>query len=72
MSAFDDLEAMAARELKQLRESHAELLEALKELAEWHGPTHEVLCPGDDTCCCKYEAFNCRINLSIANADKLK
>lgn len=32
MSAYDDLEAMAARELKELRELNAELLEALIKL----------------------------------------
>lgn len=42
---------------------------ALKEMAEWHGGTHESDCPMDDTCNCAYKKFNDRVNSAINNLE---
>ena len=46
-----------------------DLLEALKEMAEFHGSTHHPNCPEDDTCDCCFKPFNDRINAAIAKAE---
>jgi hypothetical protein len=50
--------------------AHAALLEALKEMAEWYGSTHDPKCPADDTCDCSRKPFNDRVNAAIALAEK--
>lgn len=57
------------QELQRYRASHAELVaalwlehDALDEMCEWHGATHDPICPEDDTCDCLHKPFNDRVN----------
>jgi hypothetical protein len=62
-----------ARALKaeavKLRDRLQECMDALKEMAEWHGGTHEDDCPMDDTCDCEHKPFNDRVNGAISRAE---
>lgn len=46
-----------------------DLLEALKEMVEWHGGVHGEDCPEDDTCDCIGAGINERVNAAIAKAE---
>ena len=46
-----------------------DLLTALKEFIDWHGPAHDNDCPEDDTCDCAGAPINARVNAAIRNAE---
>ena len=55
---WKEAESHVRRLTDALKLSH----DALDEMADWHGSTHESECPQDDTCNCAYRKFNDRVN----------
>lgn len=43
--------------------------EVVREMAEFHGSAHESGCPEDDTCRCKWKAFNDRVNMACCEPE---